>query len=448
MIKKFSKKKKVVMGVVVVAIIGLISISAVMSSNSREKGMPAQAAEIQRTKLVNYVNVSGTVKSSKVENVYTTLTYQIKKVNVKLGDFVEAGTVLAELDTSTLKQDVEATESAFAASETTTKLDLQNKQRAFENAKFQLQNNMNIELINAEKNLEQSKIDLENKQQSYEYNKFLFDNGEISSQEFKAAQDAMNLAEANVEKAQVTYENTAKQVKSDLKRAESELRISQANANNKSQRISLEKQKDMLRKGKLVAPVSGTITLVNATVGNMSNGVLFVIEDTNDLEISTAVKEVDVAKVAPSLAVEIKSDSTGDKIIKGTVVSVAPAAKKGANGETISSNDVSFETKVKVTDVDTGLRIGMNARLSVILEQKDGALAVPYEAIMESAPGKNSIFIAVPEGKTHVIREVPVTIGMETDFYTEVSGKDIKEKVKVITNPGEFKAGDKVFLAN
>ena len=66
---------------------------------------------------------------------------------------------------------------------------------------------------------------------------------------------------------------------------------------NKSNQMDLaNKQKD-LANCTIVAPVDGTITSVNATVGNSSSGALFKIEDLSDLIINVSIAEVDVPKI-------------------------------------------------------------------------------------------------------------------------------------------------------
>lgn len=446
MLKKMSKKKKIIIVVGLLVIISFIAASLVLGSKNKASAIPPQITELKKTDISNYINVSGTVKSSQSENVYTTLAYQIRKVNVKVGDTVKAGDVLAELDIDTLKKDVMVTEETNKISSITTKLDLQTKRTNYENNKYLYEKGMNSEILAAKNALEAAEMDLKSKQDAYEYSKFQYDNGDLSDQELKTAANNLTTAKSTLEKAKAGIKSTERNVKAELKRAESDLITSEANANNQSSKITLEKQRKMLKDGKLIAPISGTVTLVNAVVGNVGAGVLFVVERPDILEVSTQVKEVDVAKVVPNLNVDIKSDSTGDKVIKGVVVRVAPAAKKGTNGETVTSTDVTFETMVRVLDMNSGLRIGANARLSVILEEKKNVFAVPYESILESTPGKKTIFIVEGKGKTGIVKEIPVTTGLETDFYTEISGKDIKDGLKIITNPADYKVGATVSL--
>lgn len=448
MIRKMSKRKKIIVGAILaLVVVGIVS-SIAFGLNGKKSAIPVQFSELKKMDLTNSINISGTVKSAESENVYTTLSYQIKKVNVEVGDVVQAGDILAILNTDSLAKDIKAAEESNKISKLTTQLDLANKKRSYENTRSQVANGTSNELLAVTNALEQAKMDVANKQDSLDYNQLLFDDGEISAKELKTAEDSLKLAKSSLVKAQASYTNTKKQIALDLKRSQNDILIATANSNNKSQEITLEKQKSMLKDGKLVAPISGTVTMVNAIVGNVGGGVLFVVEKTDDLQITSAVKEVDVAKVMPNQNVNIKSDSTGDKVIKGVVLSIAPAAKKGPSGEVLTSGDATFETKVKVLDQDSGLRIGVSSRLSVILDEKKNIYAVPYEAVMENSAGKKSIFVIEKNGNSNIVKEISITTAMETDFYIEIAGAGLKDGMKVITNPTDYKVGAQVMVKN
>ena len=448
MISKMSKKKKIIAGtILVLVVVGIVS-SVAFGLKGKKSAMPVQFSELKKMDLINSINISGTVKSAESENVYTSLNYQIKKVNVEVGDVVQAGDVLAILNTDSLAKDINAAEESNKISKLTTQLDLANKKRSYENTRSQVANGTSNELIAVTNALEQAKMDLSNKQDLVDTNQQLFDDGKISAKELKTATDSLKLAKSSLKKAQASYTNTKKQIVLDLRRSQNDILIATANSNNKSQEITLGKQKSMLKDGKLVAPISGTVTMVNAIVGNVGGGVLFVVEKTEDLQITSAIKEVDVAKVVPNQSVSIKSDSTGDKVINGVVLSIAPAAKKGPNGEVLTSGDATFETKVKVLDQNSGLRIGVSSRLSVVLEEKKNIYAVPYEAVMENSAGGKTIFIIEKNGNSNIVKMISVTTAMETDFYIEIAGTDLKDGMKVITNPTDYKVGEQVLVKN
>ena len=226
-----------------------------------------------------------------------------------------------------------------------------------------------------------------------------------------------------------------------------------------SQEIAIQKMQNTLEDATITAPVSGVVTAVYAKVGEPGNGLLFVVEDTQSLKINTKIKEYDVANIREGMPVVIKSDATGDQEISGTVIYIAPAAVKTEAGNTqTGGNDsnVEFEAEVQVNDPNCGLRIGMNTRLTVLLEEKQDVFGVPYDAVVEKADGSTVVYAAVEQqnsGKntSYVVTEIPVTTGLETDFYIEISGGEVTPGMAVISNPQSVTPGMEVtpdFVAN
>lgn len=226
-----------------------------------------------------------------------------------------------------------------------------------------------------------------------------------------------------------------------------------------SQEIAIQKMQNTLEDATITAPVSGVVTAVYAKVGEPGNGLLFVVEDTQSLKINIKIKEYDVANIREGMPVVIKSDATGDQEISGTVTYIAPAAVKTEAGNTqIGGNDsnVEFEAEVQVNDPNCGLRIGMNTRLTVLLEEKQDVFGVPYDAVVEKADGSTVVYAAVEQqnsGKnsSYVVTEIPVTTGLETDFYIEISGGEVTPGMAVISNPQSVTPGMEVtpdFVAN
>lgn len=225
-----------------------------------------------------------------------------------------------------------------------------------------------------------------------------------------------------------------------------------------SQEIAIQKMQNTLEDATITAPVSGVVTAVYAKVGEPGNGLLFVVEDTQSLKINTKIKEYDVANIREGMPVVIKSDATGDQEISGTVTYIAPAAIKTEAGNTqTGGNDsnVEFEAEVQVNDPNCGLRIGMNTRLTVLLEEKQDVFGVPYDAVVEKADGSTVVYAAVEQqtgGKnsSYVVTEIPVTTGLETDFYIEITG-GVTPGMAVISNPQSVTPGMEVtpdFVAN
>ena len=203
--------------------------------------------------------------------------------------------------------------------------------------------------------------------------------------------------------------------------------------------MSLRQLRADLEGTEITAPAAGTVTAVYAEVGSSGAGLLFVIEDVDNLVVATSVKDYDVASVSTGMAVAIQSDSTGDEVYDGEVTSIAPTAAKNAAGETDTSGDISFATDVAVTSQDTGLRIGMSVELDFVLDEALNALSVPYDAVYENDQGQTCLLV-LEEGEDGelLLTELPVTTGLETDLDTAVSGEGLGEGTRIVTDPERY----------
>ncbi len=326
--------------------------------------------------------------------------------------------------------------------------------------------------------------DLKNIVTTYESRIKDWDNGGIKSWEQKeiSAQD-------NVEKFQKLYDDS---VVAQNKASYDSYYSSQKNdytlnkgnvmANDgvKSLERQLEQNQDSLDNYIVTAPISGIVTAVNAQEGNgyqPSAGALFTVQAVDVFEVTTQVDEYDINNVKIGQKVAIMTDATGEDELEGRITFIAPTA-------TVSQNNTStntYEVKMDILKKDDRLRLGMSAKLNILVDIHNNVLAVPYDAIEEKEGGQYVIYTLddtaaaqadkkADEGKSilgiQVIgtdgliknsassgdagttgmpvdkskaKEIPVQIGLESDYYTEVISNQIHEGMTVLVNS---KAGE------
>ncbi|WP_077845532.1 HlyD family secretion protein [Clostridium puniceum] len=447
-LKKKPSKKVIIFSTIFVIVVAFIIAKLIMPKPS----LPVKHTVLSKGKIVNSINVLGDINSKDSTNVYSTLSNPVKEVKVHVGDKVKAGDVLAILDSGTLEKDVKQSEATTVAAEANAKSELESKKKAYDNASYLYNNNLNSEIRNAEETLKSAKINLDDKKRTYENNKALYDTDAITKNDLNKSEIDYSNALSDYDKATVAIENAKLKAEQDVDLAKSSYETAETNYNNKSQRIALEKQQNELEKCEIKAPVDGTITVVNAVVGNAGTGTLFEIENLDDMEIKTSIKEVDIANVKVGQRAEIKTDATGDTAIAGEIVSISPSAKKGGasqiktDSQSTSSSDAGFETKIKINDINENVKSGMSARINVILNEKSDIYTVSSDSIVENGNGK-SIYIAEKSGEKpneYIIKELPVEIGVESDFNIEISGEGITDGIIVIDDPSIHKVGDKI----
>ena len=429
-LKKFRVTKKTVLAlaaVVLVVAVGAYSCSL----RSRAKGVHTNVSttKLAKTNLQDTVSVSGTVKSDNSYNVYTTLTFPVKTVSADVGDTVKKGDVLAVLDTAGLEKDIEQQQYAAQDAEKSAALALEQAKAAYDNTLYLNNNGLNTNIVTAEANLKTAA-------DAYNYNKLLFGNGQISKTQ-------MDQSQSDYDKATKALAAAKNQAEQDLKNAKNAYDTAAAKAADKSAEVTLEKLKKNLSDATIVAPADGTVTVKNAAVGALPNGVLFVVESTDRLKVDAEIKEVDAVKVKAGNKVAIKTDATGDTAVEGTVASIAPAA----TAETQGTGDVTFAATVRITGKNPGIKIGMKAKMTIVMQEKPGVYTVSYDSLVTEDDGSSSVFVAEKSGAVYKAKKIPVKTGLETDVSVEISGNGIGDGALVLSNPEGVHDGDTLQLA-
>lgn len=243
---------------------------------------------------------------------------------------------------------------------------------------------------------------------------------------YQTALTALSSAEKAVQEQLQTYQNT--------------LASARIGASTAAQSESLRQLRVDLEGTQITAPCAGTVTAVYAEVGGSGAGLLFVIEDVDDLVVETSVKGYDIGEVRTGIAVVIRSDATGSERMEGILTRIAPTSAKNAQGSTDTSGEATFAAEVKITSQNTGLRIGMEAQLDYIIGEERHVLAVPYDAVYTNDSGTTCVLAALEqEDGKFLIRELEVTAGMDDDLDMAVSGAELEEGLRVINEPDNYR---------
>ena len=83
----------------------IVSAAVLLSACSPNGGtVKVNSVALKTETLRNKISATGVVESTESKNVYSTLTYPVKSINVKVGDTVSAGDVLCVIDSEDLEQ--------------------------------------------------------------------------------------------------------------------------------------------------------------------------------------------------------------------------------------------------------------------------------------------------------------------------------------------------------
>jgi len=250
-----------------------------------------------------------------------------------------------------------------------------------------------------------------------------------------SATDAVNSASSSLQQAQNDRDdnkrNNAKNV------ADSKDTLDNARRSNSADSQSgqdVKNYEDQLEQCTVKAASSGVITSVGAKVGDTySNGVLATIQDEKNYVVTAMVDQYDISDITKDMKALIKTDTTGEEEMNGTVTFVSPvpasvAASSDNSDSSSGSSGNGYEIRITVDNPSERLRIGMTAKVTLIQEEVKNVFAVPDDCISEDEDGNSAIQI-LENGEP---RSITVTTGLKTDYYTEISSDELTEGMNVI----------------
>jgi HlyD family secretion protein len=463
--KKFLNKK-VISVICVLLVIALgFTIYKVKFAKKATTQSNVKYTTLKKTNISTAISSSGAIKSGDSTNVYSNFSYNVESIKVEVGDVVKKGDVLATIDTTTLEEDIAQSTQSVTANEAKASLAVNTAKQKYDNLQYLYNNNLNTDIINAEKAVDTAKLDLEDKTKTYEYDKAMLASGAMSQDAVNKAEIAVENAQSTSDKATVALEATKVTTNQSLAEAKTAYETAQASANDKSARLQLENKQAELKNREVVAPVDGTITNVNAVVGVQASGALFVIQDLNNLIVNVSVDETDIAKVKVGQRAEITTDASGADIIAGEVVSAEPvsstasastsstSSSSGSSKTTTSttsnstSSDVTFNVKVQLTGKNDKVKIGMNSVVNIITDEKNDIYSVPYGAVINNK-GQSSVYAAVKQGAQYIVKEIPVTKGIESAANVEIEGADLSDGMIILSEPASYSVGGNVAISD
>lgn len=364
------------------------------------------------------------------------------KYNAAKGDYT---TAKEDVSNGTATGNLEELQEAYAAAKQEyetlkNKYDEDNLKKQIETAENQLESL--IEGLEVAR--DSAEISMENAKMAYD--KAVTDLENIKNQSSDTEESygiAVKNAEDALETAKKDYENAVKQVESELsslkKQAEQQRTISGLND---PQVIILQNLKDKLEYSVITAPCDGIITSVRAEEGLVAEGPLFVIEDLDDLRISSYVGEYDITYVNEGMNAAIRCDALDGAEYSGKVITVSPVSDASA-----SNTGVNYKIETEVDGEDGKLRVGMSAKVDIVSERKEKVLTITYDSLTVDENGNDAVYIA-EKGDDGIWRArlIPVQIGLETDYEIEVISSELKEGMLVLTDTALLSDGAVVMI--
>ncbi|OQP46554.1 efflux RND transporter periplasmic adaptor subunit [Niastella populi] len=359
------KKKKLLwitlaLVILVLALLGLKGAGVI----GKEEGLKVATEKVELRTITETVNASGKVYPEIEVKVSPDISGEIVDLQVKEGDSVRKGQVLAKI-----YADIYSTQRNQAAAEV-------NRQQA-------LVDNSRAQLKSLESALELAKT-------TFERQKQLRGEKVISQAEFEQAQNSLQSAQANY--------NAALQ------------NIRSGEAGIAGSRASLERANKDLSRTAVLAPMSGVVSLLNVkagerVVGNsmMAGTEMMRIADMSIIEVQVEVGENDIPKVKLGDSALVEIDAYNNRKFKGVVTQIA-SSNTMASAAASTSNDVTnYKVHIRLFRESYAdlfdkqrpryfpFRPGMNASADIQTRTKANVLSTSINSVTTREKGTDNV---------------------------------------------------------
>lgn len=297
------------------------------------------------------VEAFGTVKSKNVVNVLIEFAANLTTMNVREGQTVKKGDVLAVLDMSNYTSQIQAKEIDIK----TANLE---KQKLMDTNTLTLDGDLAYrKLLDvaqlAERNLKTAETDLAD-------GKTLLQSGAISSKEYEKLKDAYNTKKKEVNDAKADIEQHKKSKKSLLK--DIEIRNAQAlSAEITTEGMRAKLNKDYIQGGNIVCPYEQAVIYdIGFAAGDTVNldKKLFSVADSKELIVEADITEEFVGEIKLGAEVTIIPVADKTKSYKGKITRVYDMAK-------VKNNETVVPIEISIDNNDGFLKPNFNVDISI-----------------------------------------------------------------------------------
>lgn len=374
-----------------------------------------EVTEVQRYDVIEKVSATGKIQPEVEVKLSSEVSGEIIELPVVEGQQVEKGDLLVRVNPEIYRSNLERSQAGLQ--------------------------NIRSGLLQAEASLKEA-------ESNYERNKTLFEKGIISKAEWDRIVSAYEVAQAN---RQAAFYNV------------------------RSAEASVKEAIENLGRTNIYAPMSGTISSLDAELGErvvgtqqMAGTEILRVADLSDMEVEVDVNENDIVKVSIGDSTIVEVDAYLKQEFRGVVTEISNSANATATADQVTN----FKVKVSILkesykDLLEGkpenyspFRPGMTATVDIITNRRDDVIAVPISAVVvktDTTSGRNRVpekatpqrlfeTVYIKEGDEAKMRVVKT--GIQDDARIEIKeGLEVGEKV--ITGPYNtvtkiLKPGDKV----
>ena len=372
--------------------------------------VPVRTALVEKGEVNSFLKVTGVVEANETVRVTSEIMGQAKEVKVKNGEEVKRGDILIALGDEQIKIQVAQAQATLDSVQASS-------DKIISGARPQV-------IKQAESALLQAKMNRDSVEENYLRMKKLFTEKAISEQQYEQAKNQYEIADVQYQSAQESYELVIEgAAEEDIKSVEAQVRQAKA---------ALDMAKYQLKNTQITAPISGKVTSIAVSSGEMvaPSVPLLSIIDVSRIFVKVGISEKDISKIKEGQKVSLEIDAFPEEKFRGEVVS---------KGVAVDQMSKALEVKIEILQSEVDIPIGVFARGDILVKTNQNVLIVPSSALTRK---KGGIYVYVIE--EGIARQKEVVLGIIQDERVEIlDGLSEEEEIVVLGNQ-ELEDGLKV----
>jgi len=356
------------------------------SQRTDRKEIPVQISLAIRKHLTYSLYATGDIVPLMQVDLYSKVSGYLEKMAVQIGDSVQQGQVIAQIDQAEFLQKVKEVEAKVA-------------QARAQYAELEA-GTRSEDIREAEEAVKQAQSRFNNVKLQRERVEALYRRQVISKKEVDASEMDYNVTEAQLASAEQHFKMLKDGVRPEVKAA--------SLGKLKEMEAILAQEQIRLQNTKIAAPFSGEIIRRNLDNGALvsSSTPLVTLVHLETLKVVANVLEKDISLVKLGMKVKVQTEAYPEKPFEGTIIRINKALDPATR---------TLQVEVNIPNPGRLLKPGMFAKIEMALTEKPDALAIPREAVLEEG-GKWAVFVV--EGN-QALRK-PVVTGIEENQMIEV----------------------------
>jgi HlyD family secretion protein len=375
---------------------------------TKPKAKDFQFKPVTRQDVHQKVLATGSVslKTGAEVKIGARISGQVKSLQVKIGDFIRAGEMIAIIEHEDLISRVARFQADLDAESARLDKTLAEGPLQINKAKAELEE-LQVQLKLAEKTL----------QRNFELSK----KGFIADTVVEKAEERLEVLKARINLANEELKLKKSQLENDSRLAQA--MVDRARAN-------LDIEDIQLTYATITAPIDGVVAFVSTqegetVVASMSAPTFITLIDLRKLEVTVFVDETDIGRIKVGQNALFTVDTYSEKFFKGKVREIHPKA-------VIKDNVVNYEVILDIEKIKISkLRPEMTANVVATTGTRKNVLTIPKAAVKRE--GKKTFTVMQVDGK---LVDRPIELGWRDDKVIEVvSGLADGDQVGIPNKP-------------